>query len=95
MSRAAGKARVGRSLAQLLPPAPLPCPAPAWSQVPSRTERGPGMGWKGDESGACAAAARPVTGTPGVGVGRSRQRREGLGSEATVCLGHLDLPILF
>lgn len=52
------------------------------------------MGWKGDESGACAAA-RPVTGTPGVGVGRSRRRREGLGSEATVCLGHLDLPIRF
>lgn len=71
MSRAAGKARVGRSLAQLLPspqlPRPTPLhPAPALSQVPSQTERGPGMGWKGAAGGACAAAARPVTGTPWV-----------------------------
>ena len=50
------------------------CPAPP--RRCRRCRRGqsaaPGMGWQGDESGACAAAARPVTGTPGVGVGRSR-----------------------
>lgn len=44
-------------------------PAPALSLASSRTKRGPSMGRKGDASGACATAARPVTGTPGVAWG--------------------------
>lgn len=44
-------------------------PAPALSLASSRTKRGPSMGRKGDAGGACAAAARPVTGTPGVAWG--------------------------
>lgn len=64
MSRAAGKARVGFSLAQPAPPL-QPRPALALSLALWRTNHGPGIGGKGDASGAGAAAAQPVTGTQG------------------------------
>lgn len=61
LSRAAGKARVGFSLAQPAPPL-QPRPALALSLALWRTNHGPGIGDKGDASGACAAAALLVTG---------------------------------
>lgn len=92
MRGAAGKARVGRSLAQSLPPPSPPRPGVVAGIVAdeARAQHGQEGGRERRVCRGCAAGDRYAW----LGVGRSRGRGEGLGREATPCPGHLELPLL-
>lgn len=92
-SRGKGACRPLTGAAAAACAAALPRPGVVAGAVAARA-LAPGAGWRGCWGNGACAAARPVTGTPGVGWEVSPAER-GSGGEATVCLGHLDLPIRF